>query len=223
MQKKIVVSWSGGKDSALSLYEILKNKDVKPVSLLTVFTEEYDRVSMHGIRHSLIERQALSIGIPLHSVYIPKNCPNKVYEEIMEKVISRYVSNNVAGFVFGDIFLEDVRRYREERLLKSGVEGYFPLWGRDTRKLVIEFIRLGFKAITTCVDGDVLDKSYVCRDLNEDFLNDLPPNVDWAGENGEYHTFVWDGPIFKEHIHVEKGEIVNRGRFYYCDLLALDK
>jgi len=222
MKEKVIISWSGGKDSALSLYKVIHDDTLEPVGLLTTLTEGYDRVSLHGVRRSLVERQASALGMALHKVFIPKDCSNKDYEKIMREVISGYKNEEIKGFVFGDIFLEDVRKYREERLLSEGFKAYFPLWGKNTENLVHQFIKLGFKTVTCCVDGDVLNPSYVGRNLDEKFLDDLPSSVDPAGENGEYHSFVYDGPIFSEPIPIKIGRTVKRDlqgkTFYYCDL-----
>jgi len=222
MRNRVVMSWSGGKDAALSLYKILNDNVLNCVGLLTTLTNEYDRVTLHGVRRQLIERQALVLEMPLDIVYISSNCSMEQYGAIMKKAVGKYRREGVRGFVFGDIFLEDVRKYREEMLGLEGFEAYFPLWGRDTRELVQEFVELKFKAIVTCVDGGVLDPSYVGRELDESFINDLPSTVDPAGENGEYHSFVYDGPIFNKPIPIRLGEIVERKvggkKFYYCDL-----
>jgi uncharacterized protein (TIGR00290 family) len=223
MKDRVIISWSGGKDSALSLYEVVHDGTLEPVGLLTTLTKGYDRVTLHGVRRSLVERQASALGMPLHKVYIPKDCSNEEYEKIMKKTLDEYENKGIKGFVFGDIFLEDVRKYREEKLLSKGFRGYFPLWKRNTRELVHEFIELGFKAITICIDGDVLDSSYVGRNLDREFSDKLPPSVDPAGENGEYHCFVWSGPLFKESIPIRVGDVIKRGKFYYCDLLPTEK
>ncbi|MEM3407604.1 MAG: diphthine--ammonia ligase [Nitrososphaerota archaeon] len=227
MKDKIILSWSGGKDSAFSLYKIMNENELECVGLLTTFTKEYDRVTMHGVRRSLIEKQASLLNIPLDIVYIPKNCSMEEYGTIMRNVLRKYKEKGIKGFVFGDIFLEDVRSYREKMLFYEGFKGYFPLWGEDTRELVLQFIRLGFKAIITCVDEEVLSSSCVGRELNENFLKEIPPNIDPAGENGEYHCFVYDGPLFSEPINIKIGEIVKQNvqgkTFYYCDIFLEDE
>ncbi len=220
MRRKVLFTWSGGKDSTLALYELHKSRNYDVVALLTTITEDYDRVSMHGVRRILLERQANSLGIPLEKIYITKNASNEEYEMRMRETLLKYRSKGVLSVVFGDIFLEDVRKYREENLSKIGMYGIFPLWKRDTSKLAAQFIDLGFRAIITCVDSRVLNKSFVCRPYNERFLDDLPPDVDPCGENGEFHTFVYDGPIFRRRIPFKRGKIVLRdNRFYYCDLI----
>lgn len=219
--ENILVSWSGGKDSTLALYEVLKNQNYRVAALLTTVTEDYDRISMHGVRSVLLEQQAARLGFPLEKVLISKNASNKEYEMNMGRVLTKYKGAGVTSVVFGDIFLEDLKKYREDNLATLAMRGVFPLWKRDTRELARTFIALGFKAITTCVDTQRLGREFVGRIIDEQFLSDLPATVDPCGENGEYHSFVSDGPIFKERIFYTPGEIVLRdNRFYYCDLLT---
>ena len=221
-KEKVLVSWSGGKDSSLALYDIQKNESYDIVALFTTITRDYDRVTMHGVRRNLLEEQARAIGVALHEVFIPKNVPNEEYNKIMEREMKEVKEKGVSAVVFGDIFLEDVRKYREENLSKVSMKGVFPLWKRNSRELVKDFIRLGFKAIVVCVDSNALTKDYIGRIVDEKFLEELPSNVDPAGENGEYHTFVFDGPIFKRKVNFEKGETVFReNRFYYLDLILI--
>ena len=223
MAEKVLFSWSGGKDSAIALYEIQKSKSYEILALLTTITEDYDRVSMHGLRRSLLERQANSLGISLEKVFITKDASNEEYESKMKEALLRYKNAGVHSVVFGDIFLQDVRKYREENLSKIGMNGVFPIWRRNTTALAHTFIDLGFKAVTICIDSNVLDKRFAARDFDKQFLSQLPPTVDPCGENGEFHSFVYDGPIFKENILFKKGEIVLRdNRFYYCDLIPID-
>jgi len=217
--EKVLFCWSGGKDSAMALYEIQKAKRYEIVSLLTTITEAYDRVSMHGVPRILVEQQAQSLGLPLQEVFISKDSSNEEYETRMVEILTRFKQKGISQVVFGDVFLEDVRKYREDNLLKLGMKGLFPLWGWHTAEITMSFIALGFQAITTCVDIKVLDKSFVGRILDKYFLTDLPLNVDPAGENGEFHSFVFDGPIFKERINYTLGEQVLRDSFYFCDLL----
>ena len=220
MRKKILVSWSGGKDSTMALYELLKDGSYEIVALLTTITEDYGRISMHGVREYLLEKQAQSIGFNLEKVYITKNASNEEYERKMREILEKYKKIGVSGVAFGDIFLEDVREYRERNLSKVGMEGIFPIWGKNTKELAQKFIELGFKAITTCVDSKSLDKSFVGRIYDKQFLLDLPQGVDPCGENGEFHTFVYDGPIFRKRVKFKIGEIVFRdNRFYFCDLI----
>jgi len=222
MKRRVVMSWSGGKDAALSLYEIAHSDSFECVGLLTTVTREYDRVTMHGVRRSLIEKQAIALETTLNVVHLPADCSMEDYSKIMKRNLSKYKEDNVRGFAFGDTLLEDVRRYREEMLASEGFEAYFLLWERNTTDLLKEFIKLGFKAIITCVDGNALDPSYLGRELDEDFIESLPEDVDPSGENGEYHSFVFDGPIFHKPIPVKIGEVEERKKggkkFYYCDL-----
>ena len=220
MNDKILLSWSGGKDSSLVLYELLKGKNTNIISLLTTVTEDYNRISMHGVRKELLEYQAESIGFNLNIVMIPKNASNEEYENKMRLFLKKLLERGPFKVAFGDIFLEDLRRYREEKLSLLGIQGVFPLWKRNTLVLANIFIDLGFKAIITSVDSQFLGKEYVGRLFNKQFLSELPNNVDPCGENGEFHSFVYDGPIFKNKISFTKGDIVLReDRFYFCDLL----
>jgi len=220
IRKRVLVAWSGGKDSAMALYELQKQHDYEIVALLTTVTEDYDRISMHGVRRTLLEKQAESMGLQLEKVYITKNASNQEYEMKMKDALIKYKTRGVTVVAFGDIFLEDVRRYREANLSKIGMEAIFPIWGRDTTELAQKFIELGFKAIVTCVDSKFLDKKFVGRIYDDRFLCELPPSVDPCGENGEFHTFVFDGPIFRKRVEFKVGEIVLRdGRFYFCDLI----
>ncbi len=223
MSQKVLFSWSGGKDSTMALYEIQKSKEYEVAALLTTVTEDYDRVSMHGLRRTLLEQQAESLGYHLEKIFISKNASNKEYESKMEEVLLKHKIAGVSFVVFGDIFLEDLKKYREDNLAKIGMKGIFPIWKRDTNELAQTFIDLGFKAILICVDSDVLDKRFVGRVLDMRFLSELPSNIDPCGENGEFHSFVYDGPIFWEKVPHELGEIILRdNRFYFCDLKPVD-
>lgn len=224
MTEKILFCWSGGKDSAMALYELRKSHTYEIISLLTTVTADYDRISMHGVQRVLLEEQAESLGIPLDKVYITKTSSNKEYENKMRDRLIYYKCLDVFSVVFGDIFLEDLRKYREDNLSRIGLKGIFPIWKRSTTELANSFIDSGFKAIVTCVDSKAIDKSFVGRVFDKQFLSELPRNVDPCGEKGEFHSFVYDGPIFKKRISFEKGEIVLRdNRFYYCDLIPIDK
>jgi uncharacterized protein (TIGR00290 family) len=217
--EKVLFSWSGGKDSALALYEIQRGGQYKVVSLLTTITEGYDRVSLHGVPRILVEKQACSLGLPIEEIFIPNPCSNEEYETKMWDVLSRFKQSGISSVVFGDVFLAEVRKYREDNLAKLGMKGIFPVWGRDTAELTGSFITLGFQAVVTCVDAKVLDKSFAGRTLDKGFLVELPPNVDPAGENGEFHSFVFNGPIFKEGVAYTLGESVKRDSFYFSNLL----
>jgi uncharacterized protein (TIGR00290 family) len=218
MSEKVLLSWSGGKDSALALYEISQNQHYEIAGLLTTVTEDYHRISMHGVRESLLEQQANSLGLPLSKVFISKNGSNEEYESKTKEVLLTYQKTGVSMVVFGDISLEDIRKYREQNLAKVGMKGVFPIWRKDN--LPQTFIDLGFQAIITCVDAKVLDKRFVGRLFDGDFLDELPAGVDPNGENGEFHSFVFEGPIFAEKILYEIGPVVKRDSFYFCDLLS---
>ncbi|HEY7422614.1 MAG TPA: ATP-binding protein [Gemmataceae bacterium] len=220
MREKAIVLWSGGKDSALALYEVAEEYDI--VALLTTVTSGYDRISMHGVRTRLLEQQAAALGYPLEQVPIPPQCVNDDYESRMGAALARYRSAGISRVICGDIFLEDVRRYREERLLSGGLTGAFPLWRRDSRELAHRFIRLGFRAVLCCVDTQILDERFAGRVYDETLLADLPATVDPCGENGEFHTFVFAGPNFARPVPYSLGEYVLReGRFGYRDLLPV--
>ena len=211
------LSWSGGKDSALTLWS-LRHQGVKPEALITTVTDAYERISMHGVRRELLARQADVVGIPLVEVRIPPACVNDVYEARMAQAFASAPLSEVEVVAFGDLFLEDVRAYREARLAANDMRGLFPLWGRDTGTLAQEFIAAGFQAIIICLDPRALDASFAGRPYDEHLLADLSPSVDPCGENGEFHTFVHAGPIFAEPIECETGEIVQRDGFVFCDL-----
>jgi uncharacterized protein (TIGR00290 family) len=220
MREKVVVAWSGGKDSALALYEVLNAGSYEVLELLTTVTRDYDRISIHGVRRALVEQQANALGFPLEVTFISKGASDAEYENELLKALKRQRDSGASSVVFGDIFLEDVRKYRERLLPKVDMNGIFPLWKRDTQVLARQFINLGFKAVITSIDTTVLGKAFAGREYDEKFLSDLPANVDPCGENGEFHSFVYDGPIFHERVLLTKGEIVLReNRFYFCDLL----
>jgi uncharacterized protein (TIGR00290 family) len=216
----IALSWSGGKDSALALWALRQEMGVEPVALLTTITEDYDRISMHGVRRELLRAQAQATGIELVEIEIPAACVNETYEERMARALSRPPLDRAGTIAFADLFLADVRAYREERLASGGRTGLFPLWGRDTAALAHQFIEAGFEATLVCVDPSQLDPSFVGRPFDEALLADLPAGVDPCGENGEFHTFVHAGPIFETRIEVEPGEKVMREGFAFNDLLA---
>ena len=218
--EKVIMSWSGGKDSAMALYTILGAGQYAVAALLTTVTEGYDRISMHGVRRSLLEEQSRSLDIPVEKIYISQKSSNEEYEARLKEKLLFYRQRGVSSVVIGDIFLEDLRKYREENLAKIGMQGIFPLWKRDTRELARTFINLGFRAVITCVDTQHLGREFAGREFDQQFLSDLPPRVDPCGENGEFHSFVYDGHIFQRPITHQKGEIVLRdSRFCYCDLL----
>jgi uncharacterized protein (TIGR00290 family) len=221
--KDVLFCWSGGKDSAMALHALLSVGDYRVAALLTTITDEYDRISMHGVRRALLERQTESLGLPLHPVLIPPQCINATYQNRMKAALAEHFARGVRRVAFGDIFLEDLRAYREKNLALVGMEAVFPIWKRDTRELAREFVCQGFRAVTVCIDPRVLDASFAGRELDASFFADLPPGVDPCGENGEFHTFVFDGPIFETPIPFRIGEKVLRDGFCFCDLVPEGK
>lgn len=218
-RRHLALSWSGGKDSALALWT-LRAEGVEPSALITTVTEGFQRISMHGVRRELLAAQAKSIGTPLVEVRIPPSCVNEVYEQRMAEAFASERLRSVETVVFGDLFLEDIRSYREQRLEAAGRCGAFPLWQQDTGVLARRFIAAGFRAILVCVDPRQLPASFAGRAYDEQLLADLPAGVDPCGENGEFHTFVHAGPIFAEPVRCETGEVVERDGFVFCDVLA---
>ena len=219
MADKVLFSWSGGKDSALALYRTLNNERYEVAGLLTTVNEGYRRISLHGVLESLLEQQAESIGLPMHRVYLPQESSNEEYEARMERELRRHKESGVSAVAFGDIFLFEIKKYREENLKKIGMKGLFPLWGQNTTELAGQFVALGFKAIVTCVDPKQLDPAFAGGSIDGDFLKELPSSVDPCGENGEYHSFVFDGPNFKQPVACTVGKAVMRDSFYFCDVL----
>lgn len=221
MKERVVFCWSGGKDSAMALYELLASQQYEVIALLTTLTRDYDRISMHGVRSELLHRQAAALGLPVHEVWISQAATNVEYEEEMESALNQYRQQGLKTVVFGDIFLEDLRSYRERNLAKIGMQAVFPVWKRDTRELVTSFMQLGFKAVVCCLDGKVLDASFAGRFIDERFLRDLPATVDPCGENGEFHSFVFDGPLFSSPVRFTLGAAETRGDFTFRDLCPL--
>jgi uncharacterized protein (TIGR00290 family) len=207
---KAIFNWSTGKDSAMALYQLQLEKQIHITTLLTSVSTEFNRVSMHGVRVELLEKQAEMLGLPLIKMEIQPHPSMEEYESVMKRTLLQQKNNGVELSVFGDIFLADLRKYREEKLESIGLKGIFPLWNRSTNELIKEFIGLGFKAITTCVNDRYLGQEFVGRELNEAFIKDLPVQVDPCGENGEFHTFVYDGPNFSSPIQLQLGEIIHR-------------
>jgi uncharacterized protein (TIGR00290 family) len=234
------MNWSGGKDSSLALYDCIQ-KGIPVSRLLTNMNGAYDRISMHGVRRSLLQAQAASIGLPLETIELAEQPTMTDYEEAVTKKLSSFKEQGIERAVFGDIFLEDLKQYREQQLARIGMRALFPLWKKDTRDLLHAFVDAGFKAIVVCTKAEVLGEGFAGRPLDLDFLRDLPPNVDPCGENGEYHSFVYDGPIFSKPIPFTKGVVVFKEYqapteqdtdtcftkpqqsmgFYFCDLLPL--
>jgi uncharacterized protein (TIGR00290 family) len=220
--KPVLFCWSGGKDSCMALHQLRRDPLREVAALLTTVTEGYDRISMHGVRRILLERQATALGLPLEIVTIPPQCVNTEYESRMEAMLVTWKNRGVTDVAFGDIFLQDLREYREKNLARVGMNALFPVWLRPTRELVREFIALGFRAVTVCVDPKILDASFVGREIDEEFLAALPAETDPCGENGEFHSFVYDGPGFSAPVQFTLGEKVLRDGFYFCDLLPAE-
>ena len=218
----MLVSWSGGKDSCMALREVQRTSNIRVEALLTTVTRDSDRISMHGVRRTLLERQATSLGVPLHQIFISKGASNEEYETKMGEAFSGYRDRGIDTVVFGDLFLEEIRAYRERMVAKHKMASLYPVWGRDTSQLIRDFISLGFKTAIVCVDPAKLDPSFVGRVIDEELLAQLPLHVDPCGENGEFHTFVFDGPIFKNPVKFSFGEIVCRDSFWFCDLLPAE-
>ena len=202
----------------MALHRVLKSKDFEIVCLLTTITDRFHRISMHGVREELLDAQAQSVGYPIEKVVIPYPCPNQVYEEKMSNFLSVWKSKGVRHVIFGDLFLEDIRNYREHKLSQIGMTPVFPLWGEDTAELAREMLKVGFRAVVTCVDPKKMEPKFAGHLFDETFLRSIPPDVDPCGENGEFHTFVYDGPIFNQPISVKVGETVTRDGFTFTDL-----
>jgi uncharacterized protein (TIGR00290 family) len=207
---KAYINWSGGKDAALALYRVQKETKLTVNTLLTSVNAIHNRISMHGVRRSLLEAQAYAMNMFLTTVELPEQPHMCQYEEIMSAKIAELKAAGYTHSIFGDIFLEDLKLYRENKLKEAGVQGVFPLWKTNSSQLINELLNNGFKAIVVCVNEQLLDKRFCGRLLNEAFINDLPPGVDICGENGEFHTFVFDGPLFKQPIPIVKGDLVYR-------------
>ena len=214
--------FSGGKDSALALHALRQSGTYRVETLITTVTDAYDRVSMHGVRRALVRDQAAAIGIPLVEVVVPPQSSNEIYEQAMGEAFDRLYDGGIRRVAFGDIFLEDLREYRERQLAASGLECLFPIWKQPTAALARSFIRDGFEAIAVCINPAALDASFAGRSFDASFVAELPEDVDPCGENGEFHTFVWAGPILSHPIPVRRGEMVERDGFVFCDLLAAD-
>jgi uncharacterized protein (TIGR00290 family) len=212
------MSWSSGKDSAFALHAINQDPNVELVGLLVTLNADADRVAMHAVRRELVEAQADRLGLPLHVVEIPSPCPNAVYEAQMEKAMATAVDSGIGHVVFGDLFLADVRAYRENALAGTGIVPLFPLWERPTDALAEDMVASGVRAVLTCVDPRQLPAEFVGRSFDADFLADLPPGVDPCGERGEFHTFVWDAPPFRAPVDIKVGEVVERDAFVFCDV-----
>jgi len=217
---KVLVSWSSGKDSAWMVHALRQAGDLAPSGLLTSFNEVARRVSMHAVRRELVEAQAAALGLPLFPVDLPFPCPNEAYEARMREAVAAAVAAGFTHVAFGDLFLEDVRRYREQRLIGTGLTPIFPLWGRPTGALAREMVEQGLRATLTSVDPRLLDRKFAGRTFDAALVDALPADVDPCGEHGEFHTFAWAGPMFRAPIPVAPGTVVERDGFVFADLLA---
>ncbi len=220
--KRILLSWSSGKDSAWSLHILRQQSKYEVVGLLTTFNQEADRVAMHAVRRTLVERQMAAAGLPLWSVPLPWPCSNEQYEALMSETCAKAVARGIEGIAFGDLFLEDVRAYRIRQMAGINLEPLFPLWGMPTDRLAREMVASGLKAVLTCIDTQKLDCNYAGRNFNNELLSNLPPGVDPCGENGEFHSFVYAGPMFSSEIVVVVGENVTKDHFVFTDLIPAE-
>jgi len=216
--KRVALCWSSGKDSAWSLHLLRQDPNVEVVALITTINEEFQRVAMHAVRRELVELQAQAAGLPLWPVLIPWPCSNEQYEARMREVCARAIGEGVHAMAFGDLFLADIRAYRQRQLAPTGLEPLFPVWQIPTRELAENMIATGLRAKITCIDPKVLPREFAGREFDHAFLKDLPDGVDPCGENGEFHSFVYDGPMFSKALSVRMGEIVERDGFVFADL-----
>ena len=219
--KQVLLSWSSGKDSAWTLHRLLQDHDAQVAGLLTTINETANRVAMHAVRRALLEAQAEALGLPLRVIPLPSPCTNLEYERIMSQACRQAVMEGIEAIAFGDLYLTDVRKYREQQLRGTGLEPLFPLWGTPTSELASEMIASGLQAKITCVDPRVLDPAFAGREFDASFLTDLSPHVDPCGENGEFHSFVYNTPEFREPLDIRVGEIVERDGFIFADLLPV--
>lgn len=220
MKENLILAWSGGKDCTLAMHEIKKLDQYSIAALFSTISEQNERVSMHGTPRKLLETQARSLGYPLDVVAIPDHCTEDTYRETMQRSMQDWLDRGVTGVVFGDIFLEVIRAYRERNLSQIGLKAIFPLWGRDTKTLSQNFINLGYRAIISCMDTKQLNRSFAGREYDRSLLDELPQSVDPCGENGEFHTFVYEGPVFSKRVNFRRGQIQGKqGRFYLYDLV----
>jgi uncharacterized protein (TIGR00290 family) len=217
---KTLVSWSSGKDSAWMLHVLKQDPSIEVGGLLTTMNEEFDRVAMHAVRRSLLEAQAEAAGVPLRTVQLPWPCSNEQYEERMRVAVSRAVAEGFTHVAFGDLFLEDVRKYREQKLAGTGLTPLFPIWGIPTNDLAVQMVEGGLRSVLTCINPKHLDRSFAGRQFNRALLDDLPATVDKCGERGEFHSFTWDGPMFNHPVAIEVGEVVDRDGFVFADVIA---
>jgi uncharacterized protein (TIGR00290 family) len=219
IRPKALLSWSSGKDAAWALHVLRQRAEVDVVGLLTTTNAAFDRVAMHGVRESLLEAQAEAAGLPLRTVPLPWPCPNEAYEALMAQACAQAVSEGIEVMAFGDLFLEEVRDYRIQKLAGTGLRPLFPIWGLGTAALAQDMVAAGLRATLTCVDPRTLAASFAGRDFDAPLLADLPASVDPCGERGEFHTFAWDGPMFRHPVPIRRGEVVERDGFVFADLV----
>jgi uncharacterized protein (TIGR00290 family) len=223
LKRKILLSWSSGKDSAWALHVLRQRDDVEIAGLLTTINTNFRRVAMHATRYALLQAQADVARLPLWEVPLPWPCSNERYETAMSAACTSAVEKGISCIAFGDLFLEDVRRYREDRLIGTGLDPMFPLWGRNTRELISEMLDAGLRARLVCVDPAKLASEFIGRDLSHETLRRLPASVDPCGENGEFHTFAYAGPMFARPIPIETGECEMRDGFLFADILPVQE
>jgi uncharacterized protein (TIGR00290 family) len=227
---QLFFNWSSGKDSSCALYKLIQQNDFQISTLLTTVGMETKRIGMHGLRESLLRRQAKAIGFPLEIIYLSSSASHDTYNKMMEEAMDQMKRKDIYNAAFGDIFLEDLRDYRERQLAKVGIKAHFPLWKRDTKELILEFIELGFKTKIVAANAALFNKDFVGQDITKELVYNLPEEVDPCGENGEFHTFCYDGPIFKSPVRFEEGEKVKKSYpnptiggkeidFWFCDLI----
>lgn len=219
MKKRTLMSWSSGKDSAWALHKLQHDPEIELVGLFCTVNKEFNRVAMHGVRSALLLEQAKQTGLPIQIIEIPHPCSNTEYEKIMEAFTKKAKNNNIDYFAFGDLFLDDIRSYRQKKLKDSGITPIFPIWGLPTNELSREMIRAGLKTIITCINPKQIPEDFIGSEFDDSFLDSLPANVDPCGENGEFHSFVFDGPMFRKKIEIVVGEIVSRDDFLFADIL----
>ncbi|ORU90953.1 MAG: ATP-binding protein [Cycloclasticus sp. symbiont of Poecilosclerida sp. N] len=218
-EKKTLLSWSSGKDSAWTLYQLQQDDDVELLGLVTTVNETHQRVAMHAVRVELLKQQAKAVNLPLHIINIPHPCSNEIYNQAMADFFASIDGQGVTHMAFGDLYLEDIRQYRVDNLKRTGLEPLFPLWLKPTAQLAKDMLAAGLKTRITCVDPKQLSANFCGREFNQHFLKDLPAGVDPCGENGEFHSFAYAGPMFEHEINIISGEVVERDGFVFADLM----
>lgn len=220
MKKRVMMSWSSGKDSAWALYQLLQDPNIEVVGIFTTINKTFERVAMHAVRVELLKMQAKCLNLPLTIIELPFPCSNEQYQKVMGEFVDKVKNDNIDAMAFGDLFLQDIKDYRISNLQGTGIEAIFPIWGKDTKELAIEMIASDVKTVLTCVDPKQLSPNFAGRKFDQSLLSELPKNVDPCGENGEFHSFVYDGPMFNSPIAIEIGETVERDGFVFTDLQA---